>query len=91
MEQKINDVDDWIAIEKMQKQKVQKANGQTENRNYSQEEAVAAYKIHKRAGVDSKDKKKAIEKIQSDWNLKDEKTAETYYRTAKVFDDIKNG
>ena len=91
MEQKINDVDDWIAIEKMQKQKVQKANGQTENRNYSPEEAVAAYKIHKRAGVDSKDKKKAIEKIQADWNLKDENTAETYYRTAKVFDDIKNG
>ena len=93
MEQKINDVDAWIALNKMAHTKVVKADGTVDSsgRVYTDEEAIAAYKVHKRAGIDSKEKKKAIEKIQSDWNLKDEKTAETYYRTAKVLDDIMNG
>lgn len=88
MAYKIDDVDAWIALNKMEGIKAQKADGTIDN--YTTKEAVAAYKVHKRAGLDSKEKDKAIQKIQSDWNLNADQ-AKAYYRTAKVLDDIMNG
>lgn len=92
MEEGIDDVDDWIALEKMQQKNVVRKDGKTENRKYSRDEAIAAYNINKRSDIKSKDKNKAMDKIATDFNLGNNKDAiETYYRTAKVFDDIKNG
>ncbi len=87
MNEKINDVSDWINIEKMRKEKLKTTDGKI--RNYTPEEAISAYKIHKRSGFEGKDKEKALKKIQSDWNL-NEQQAKIYYQAAKVFDDIKN-
>ena len=89
MEQGIDDPKDWVNIEKMTKQHIVNADGSLRKEKYSREDAIAAYQIRKRAGIDSKDKQKSLEKIASDFNLdvKDPRV-EFYYRTAKALDDI---
>lgn len=91
MEEGINDVNDWVNIEKMMNKKVRAKdeNGNVSTRNYTRDEAIGGYKIFKRAGIEGKDKKKALEMIQSKYDV-DGKTAQIYYRTAKDFDDVKN-
>ena len=91
MEQGINDVDDWILLEKMTKQKVVGKGGRKLNRNYTRKEAVGAYKALNRS-VGTRDKGDALKKIAADYNL-DEKgpEVETIYRTAKVLDNLKEG
>ena len=91
MEEGIEDVDDWIALEKMQKQRAIGKDGKTLNRNYSREEAISAYNINKRSDIKSREKSKALDKIATDFNLSNKEEIETFYRTAKAFDDIKNG
>ena len=60
------------------------------NRNYSREEAISAYNINKRSDIKSREKSKALDKIATDFNLSNKEEIDTYYRTAKAFDDIKN-
>ena len=89
MEQGINDVDDWILLEKMTKQKVVGKGGRKLNRNYTRKEAVGAYKALNRS-VGSRDRIDALKKIESDYNVNSEQ-ADTIYRTAKVLDNLKEG
>lgn len=89
MNQKINDVSDWIYLEKMQKQKVEGL-----NRNYTREEAIGAYQINKRYDIEHKvgeeKKHEVMQQIMED-NKLDENAARIYYNAAKVFDNVKNG
>ncbi len=85
-------VDEWIALDKMTQMNVVYNDGTISDRTYTDNEAVDAYRIRKRSGVGSKEEKKAKEQIQTNYNLGNNTNAvDTYYRTAKVLDDILNG
>ena len=95
MENKIDDIDDWFALDALTGKKILNADGSESGSEITTEHAIAIYKEYKRSGMDSKDHEKAIKKIMSDFGLKedseqDKATAEKWYQNMKLLDDIIN-
>ena len=96
MNEGINDVSDWINIQKMHQNttdfKVKHKDGSLENQ-YSIDESIAAYKLYERYNLSNKSlkEKDIINQIQNDYANGDLEKAKRYYRAAKDYDNVKNG
>ena len=95
MENKIDDVDDWMLLDSIKGQEMLNPDGSKSGKKINAEMAVKLFKEYKRSGMESKEHDKTIDKVMSDLGLKDNdkdrSTAEWWYHNMKLIDDKKNG
>ena len=94
MQNKIDDVDDWIVLDKLIDKdngpKMIDKDGHVSSKNYDMEMAVTMHKLIKRTGMESKNEKETVDMLMSILSI-DRKEAQWYYNNMRPLENIMNG